>query len=89
MPAAAEKPRAVNEAADALRDRLLIEGARLSYRQNRESMQRIHSAPVHTQRFMAAHAHATTTEVEASHVLMISRPTATTRLIVKAAHDAR
>jgi integrase len=45
-PAAAEKPRTVNEVADALRERLLVEGARLSYRQNCESMQRIHIAPV-------------------------------------------
>ena len=35
----------VDEVADALRDRLLIEGARLSYRQNCESMQRIHISP--------------------------------------------
>ena len=35
----------VNEVADALRDRLEIEGARLSYRQNCESMQRVHIAP--------------------------------------------
>jgi len=44
---AIEEPRhTVSEVADALRERLLIEGARLSYRQNCESMQRIHIAPV-------------------------------------------
>ena len=35
----------VDFAADALRERLAIEGARLSYRQNTESMQRIHVSP--------------------------------------------
>jgi len=34
--------RTVDDVADAFRDRLLIEGARLSYRQNCESMQRVH-----------------------------------------------
>src|SRR4051794_16674616 len=33
-PPVAERPRTVDDAADALRDRLLIVGARLSYRQN-------------------------------------------------------
>ena len=37
-----EPVRTVDEVADAFRDRLLIEGARLSYRQNCESMQRVH-----------------------------------------------
>jgi hypothetical protein len=35
----------VDFAANALRERLAIEGARLSYRQNTESMQRIHVSP--------------------------------------------
>jgi len=30
---------------DELRERLAVEGARLSYRQNGESMQRIHASP--------------------------------------------
>jgi len=37
--------RTVDDVADALRDRLLIEGARLSYRQNCASMQRVHISP--------------------------------------------
>ena len=42
---AAERPRSVDEVADTLRGRLAIEGARLSYRQNCESTQRIHISP--------------------------------------------
>jgi pimeloyl-ACP methyl ester carboxylesterase len=45
-----------------------------------------HAIPPVTQRFMAHRAHATTAEVAASHVPMISQPAATTRLILKAAH---
>jgi site-specific recombinase XerD len=41
-----ERPRSVDYAADALRARLAVEGARLSYRQTCESMQRIHISPV-------------------------------------------
>ena len=44
-----------------------------------------HAIPPATQRFMAARAHATVAEVKASHVPMISQPTATTNLILKAA----
>ena len=40
-----ERPRTVDDVADELRDRLLLEGARLSYRQNCESMQRVHISP--------------------------------------------
>ncbi len=40
-----ERRLTVNDVADALRDRLLLEGARLSYRQNCESMQRVHVSP--------------------------------------------
>jgi hypothetical protein len=40
-----ERPRTVDDVADELRDRLAIEGARLSYRQNCESMQRVHISP--------------------------------------------
>jgi pimeloyl-ACP methyl ester carboxylesterase len=42
--------------------------------------------PPATQRFMAQRAGATTTEVSASHVPMISQPDATTRLILEAAN---
>jgi pimeloyl-ACP methyl ester carboxylesterase len=45
-----------------------------------------HAIPPVTQRFMAHRAHATTAEVKASHVPMISQPAVTTRLIVKAAN---
>jgi hypothetical protein len=41
-----ERRRTVDDAADALRDRLTLRGARLSYRQNCESMQRVHITPV-------------------------------------------
>jgi hypothetical protein len=41
-----ERPRTVDDAADALRDRLAIQGARPSYRQNCESMQRVHVSPI-------------------------------------------
>jgi pimeloyl-ACP methyl ester carboxylesterase len=44
-----------------------------------------HAIPPTTQRFMAARAHATTREIEASHVPMISQPGATTKLILEAA----
>lgn len=37
--------RTVNEAADALRQRLVVQGSRLSYLQNCESMQRVHLSP--------------------------------------------
>ena len=40
-----ERPRTVDEVADELRGRLAIQGARLSYRQNCESMQRVHVSP--------------------------------------------
>jgi integrase len=40
-----ERPRTVDDAADVLRDRLAVQGARLSYRQNVESMQRVHISP--------------------------------------------
>src|SRR4051794_4356188 len=45
-PSPEERARMVDEVADELRERLAIEGARLSYRQNCESMQRIHISPV-------------------------------------------
>jgi hypothetical protein len=45
-PTVDERPRTVDEVADLLRDRLAVEGARLSYRQNCESMQGVHVSPV-------------------------------------------
>jgi pimeloyl-ACP methyl ester carboxylesterase len=45
-----------------------------------------HAIPPATQRFMANRANATTVEVKASHVPMISRPAVTTRLILTAAN---
>jgi integrase len=44
-PAVQEPPRTVDQVADELRERLAVEGARPSYRQNCESMQRIHVSP--------------------------------------------
>jgi hypothetical protein len=40
-----ERPRTVDDVIDLLRDRLEVQGARLSYRQNWESMQRVHVSP--------------------------------------------
>jgi pimeloyl-ACP methyl ester carboxylesterase len=48
-----------------------------------------HAIPPATERFMAQRAHATTVEVESSHVAMISQPEATTRLILDAADSIR
>jgi hypothetical protein len=44
-PAVVERIRTVDEVAEAARERIALEGARLSYRQNCESMQRIHITP--------------------------------------------
>jgi pimeloyl-ACP methyl ester carboxylesterase len=44
-----------------------------------------HAIPPATERFMAQRAHASTVEVDSSHVAMISQPEATTRLILAAA----
>ena len=44
----------VDQAAERLRERIAIEGARLSYRQNCESMQRIHISPVIGKRKVAS-----------------------------------
>ena len=44
-PALEERPRSVDDVVEALRDRLALQGARLSYRQNCESMQRVHISP--------------------------------------------
>jgi hypothetical protein len=43
--AAGERRKTVDDAVNALRDKLALEGARLSYEQNCESMQRIHISP--------------------------------------------
>jgi len=48
---------------------------------------RDHAIPPATERFMAQRAHASTVEVDSSHVAMISQPEATTRLILDAAHS--
>src|SRR5947209_4393973 len=48
-----------------------------------------HALPPATERFMAQRAHATTVEVDSSHVAMISQPEATTRLILDAADSIR
>ncbi|MDQ1554794.1 MAG: hypothetical protein QOK46_1872 [Microbacteriaceae bacterium] len=48
-----------------------------------------HAIPPATERFMAARAHATTVEVNASHVPMMSQPEATTRLILQAVRSIR
>ena len=44
-PPVEESLRTVDQVADELRERLALEGARLSYRQNCESMQRVHISP--------------------------------------------
>ena len=44
-PTAEERRRTVDEAADELRERIAIEGARRSYQENCESMQRVHISP--------------------------------------------
>lgn len=44
-PAPTERPRTVDEVCEAVRERIALEGARPSYRQNCESMQRIHISP--------------------------------------------
>ena len=44
----------VDQVADRLRERIAIEGARKSYRQNCESMQRVHISPALGKRKIAA-----------------------------------
>jgi pimeloyl-ACP methyl ester carboxylesterase len=44
--------------------------------------------PPATERFMAARAHATVSEVRASHVPMVSKPAATMQVILAAARHA-
>jgi pimeloyl-ACP methyl ester carboxylesterase len=44
--------------------------------------------PPATQRFMATRAHATVSQVKASHVPMVSKPTATMKVILAAAKAA-
>ena len=45
-----------------------------------------HAIPPATERFMAKRAHSVTVEVKSSHVAMLSRPAATTKLILAAVH---
>jgi hypothetical protein len=45
LPAADARGRILDDAANALRERLELQGARKSYRQNCESMQRVHISP--------------------------------------------
>jgi pimeloyl-ACP methyl ester carboxylesterase len=47
-----------------------------------------HAIPPATQRFMADRAHATVSEVRASHVPMVSKPAATMTVILAAAKRA-
>jgi integrase len=60
----------VDQAADRLRERVAIEGARLSYRQNCESMQRVHISPALGKRKVSA---VTTEEVERLASRMLAR----------------
>ena len=60
----------VDQAADRLRERIAIEGARLSYRQNCESMQRVHISPALGKRKVAA---VTTEDVERLASRMLAR----------------
>ena len=60
----------VDQAADRLRERIAIEGARLSYRQNCESMQRVHISPALGRRRVAA---VTTEDVERLASRMLAR----------------
>ena len=60
----------VDQAADRLRERIAIEGARMSYRQNCESMQRVHISPALGKRKVAA---VTTEDVERLASRMLAR----------------
>jgi integrase len=60
----------VDQAAGRLRERIAIEGARLSYRQNCESMQRVHISPAMGKRKVAA---VTTEDIERLASRMLSR----------------
>ncbi len=62
--------RTVDEAVDALRDRIAVEGGRKSYRQNCESMQRVHISPALGSRRVAD---VSTAEVEALARSMLRR----------------
>jgi integrase len=62
--------RTVDDAANALRDRLELQGARKSYRQNCESMQRVHISPAMGSRRVAE---VTTADVEALARSMLRR----------------
>jgi hypothetical protein len=60
----------VDQVADRLRERIAIEGARLSYRQNCESMQRVHISPALGRRKVVA---VTTEDVERLASRMLER----------------
>jgi integrase len=60
----------VDEAAERLRERITIEGARLSYRQNCESMQRVHVSPAIGKRKVAS---VTTRDVERLASAMLAK----------------
>jgi hypothetical protein len=69
-PAHDARGRTVDDAANALRDRLELQGARNSYRQNCESMQRVHISPAMGSRRVAE---VTTADVEALARSMLRR----------------
>jgi hypothetical protein len=69
-PSPRERPRTVDDAANALRERLELEGARLSCRQNCESMQRIHVSPALGKRKVDA---VTTEDIERLARAMLAR----------------
>src|SRR4051794_21729747 len=60
----------VDQAAERLRERIAIEGARLSYRQNCESMQRVHVSPAMGERNVAS---VTTRDIERLASSMLER----------------
>ncbi len=71
MPVADDaRGRTVDDAANALRDRLELQGARKSYRQNCESMQRVHISPAMGSRWVTE---VTTADVEALARSMLRR----------------
>jgi hypothetical protein len=79
--------RTVDEAVDALRDRIAVEGGRKSYRQNCESMQRVHISPALGSRRVAE---VSTAEVEALARSMLRRGLApkTVRNVITFLHGA-
>jgi hypothetical protein len=70
------RARTVDDAADALRERLELQGARKSYRQNCESMQRVHISPAMGSRRVGE---VSTADVEALARTMLRRGLARSR----------